>query len=99
MFPLNIFLLVAHSFHSLCIRNAGTQGYINFALLADPVNPDLVYAGGTSNKPGNSLGARTHCGRLFRGDRSKALGKMWSPLTHTGTASSSCPHADSVRAS
>jgi len=69
----------------------GGQGGIHFAIVADPVNPDLVYVGGDrqpreSSWP-NSIGAFEFSGRLFRGDASVAAtgetpSPQWSHLTH-----------------
>jgi len=60
---------------------------------------DGMYGGGDDTWP-NSIGARDYVGRLFRGDASVAPtggvpSPQWTPLTHSGTASSSAPHADS----
>ncbi|MDA8017156.1 MAG: RTX toxin [Thermoanaerobaculia bacterium] len=82
----------------------GGQASIHLSIVADPVDAGIVYIGGDrqpyfSEASGgqtffpNSLGAFDYSGRLFRGDASK--GTTWTPLTHTGTASSSSPHADS----
>jgi hypothetical protein len=43
----------------------------------------------------NSIGARDYTGRIFRGDASRPTGSQWIPLTHSNTANSSAPHADS----
>lgn len=87
----------------------GRQGYIHFALAADPTDPNLVYIagdrqpddGGTNFFP-NSIGANDYSGRLFRGDASRPVGSQWVHLTHStssgptggGTANNSAPHAD-----
>ncbi len=75
---------------------AGGQGTIHFAMLADPVNPSLVYVGG-DRQPGlnegtgagpffpNSIGANDFSGRLFRGDASQPLGSQWVHLTHSNS--------------
>jgi len=83
----------------------GGQGAIHFSILADPGNADIVYIGGDrqpffSEGGGagfwpNSIGANDFSGRLFRGDASQPGGSQWTPLTHSGTASNSSPHADS----
>ncbi len=81
----------------------GLQGDIHLSLAADPSDPDVVYIGGdrqplsyadTRGWP-NSLGARAYSGRLFRGDVALPPSRQWSPLTHSGTARRSSPHADS----
>lgn len=43
----------------------------------------------------NSLGACDYSGRLFRVDASLPQGQQATPLTHSGTASKTSPHADS----
>jgi len=83
----------------------GGQGGIHFSILADPGNRNVVYIGGDrqpyySEGGGsgfwpNSIGAYDYSGRMFRGDASQPGGSQWTPLTHSGTASSSSPHADS----
>ena len=88
----------------------GGQGSIHFALVADPVNPNLVYIAGDRQPMGlndqgsfpNGIGANDYSGRLFRGDASRATGSQWVHLTHSsslgaaggGTANNSAPHAD-----
>ncbi|MEM8930573.1 MAG: RTX toxin [Acidobacteriota bacterium] len=81
----------------------GNQGSIHMSIAADPTDTDIVYIGGdrqplsfndTFNFP-NSIGAVDFSGRLFRGDAGMASGSQWTPLTHSGTASNSSPHADS----
>lgn len=84
----------------------GGQGSIHMSIVADPTDPDIVYVGG-DRQPfftefggsgpffPNSIGANDFSGRLFRGDASLAPANQWTPLTHTGTASASSPHADS----
>lgn len=81
----------------------GRQGGTHLSLAIDPNNSELVYIGGdrqtrTFNDTGgfpNSIGALNFSGRLFRGDSSLPSGSQWTPLTHSGTASNSSPHADS----
>ena len=88
----------------------GGQGDIHLSIAAEPNNANVVYVGGDrqpcfteSNNcrvPGvplfpNSLGANDFTGRLYRVDASQAAGNQATPLTHTGTVSSSSPHADS----
>ena len=75
----------------------GFQGGLHLSIAADPSNPGLVYIGG-DRQPGpfpNSLGAQTYSGRLFRGDATATPGSQWTPLTNSGTATNSSPHADS----
>lgn len=81
----------------------GGQGGLHLSLAADPTDSDIVYIGGdrqpltfndTFGFP-NSIGAADFSGRLFRGDAGLAPGSQWTPLTHSGTASNSSPHADS----
>ncbi|HVF61638.1 MAG TPA: RTX toxin [Thermoanaerobaculia bacterium] len=85
----------------------GAQGSIHMSILADRTNHNLVYLGGDRQpftlEEGlpfppqfpNSIGANNFSGRLFRCDASLASGSQCTPLTHTGTASNSSPHADS----
>ena len=88
--------------------HVGGSGYIHLSIAADPNNQNLVYLGGdrqpskreeTGNQSGgyfpNSLGARGYTGRLFRVDASKPSGQQSTPITHSGTASNTAPHADS----
>jgi hypothetical protein len=91
------------------VENSGTQGIhpggqggLHFSMTADPANSNLVYIGGDRQPDGlpgaqfpNSIGANDYSGRLFRGDASLGTGSQWTPLTHSGTASNSAPHADS----
>ena len=82
----------------------GSQGRKHFSIVADSVDPDVVYVGGdrqprsdgdTGGWP-NSIGADDYTGRLFRGDASEAPGSQWTALTHDpSTSNSSAPHADS----
>ena len=86
----------------------GGQATLHMSITADPTDANIVYVGGDrqpfftegSGNPAlpffpNSIGANAFSGRLFRGDASLAPGSQWTPLTHTGTANSSAPHADS----
>ncbi len=79
----------------------GGQGGIHFSLAVDPTDSDIVYIGGDrqpltdDNEFPNAIGAVDFSGRLFRGDSSAPSGSQWTPLTHSGTASFSSPHADS----
>lgn len=85
---------------------SGAQGFIHFSILADPVNPYMVYVGGDRQPAGkdpetgdstwpNSIGANNYTGRLFRCDASQPSGSQFQPITHVNTASNSAPHADS----
>ncbi len=79
----------------------GGQGSIHFSLAVDPTDSNIVYVGGDrqpltdSGGFPNAIGAVDFSGRLFRGDITAPSGSQWAPLTHSGTASSSSPHADS----
>ncbi|MEX2497449.1 MAG: Ig-like domain-containing protein [Wenzhouxiangellaceae bacterium] len=81
----------------------GGQGGLHMSLVADPNDANVVYIGGDrqplsdqdSGSFPNSIGAQNFSGRLFRGDASQPAGSQWEPLTHSGTASNSSPHADS----
>lgn len=86
----------------------GGQASIHLSIAADRNNPGLVYVGGDRQpgfdegiQPGmvprfpNSLGARDYSGRLFRIDTTRPPGSQSTPLTHSGTASGTAPHADS----
>ena len=86
----------------------GGQASIHMSIAADPTDANIVYVGG-DRQPGfteasgnpnqpffpNSIGANSFSGRLFRGDASLPAGSQWTPLTHSGTANNSAPHADS----
>ncbi|MEM1206806.1 MAG: RTX toxin [Acidobacteriota bacterium] len=75
----------------------GGQGFLHTSIVADPVDPDIVYIGGDrqpgftegSGAPGapfpNSIGAENFSGRLFRGDASQAAGSQFVHLTHSNT--------------
>lgn len=70
-------------------------GFLHFALAGDPTDIDTCYVGGSTQLilgPDGILNAQTYSGRLFRGN---FAADTWTPLTHTGTASRSSPHADS----
>ncbi|MCH8911071.1 MAG: RTX toxin [Chloroflexi bacterium] len=88
----------------------GGQGRLHLSIAADPSDDNVVYIGGdrqpcfTENfgcrhpvipRWPNSVGATDFSGRLYRVDASLAAGSQATPMTHTGTASSSSPHADS----
>jgi hypothetical protein len=85
--------------------NPGHQSGIHFSLVADPNNPKVVYVGGdrqpaaneltpttscAGNSFPNSLGANNFTGRLFR-----VSDTTFAPLTDSGTANNTAPHADS----
>ncbi|HWB07900.1 MAG TPA: choice-of-anchor L domain-containing protein [Pirellulales bacterium] len=82
--------------------NPAGAGNLDFSIVADPSNVNLVYVGG-DQQPGpingvafpNSVGATNYTGRLFRGDASKPLGSQWTPITNNDTANGSAPPADS----
>jgi hypothetical protein len=82
--------------------NPAGAGNLDFSIVADPTNPNLVYVGG-DQQPGpingvafpNSVGATNYTGRLFRGDASKPQGSQWTPITNNDTANDSAPPADS----
>jgi RTX calcium-binding nonapeptide repeat (4 copies) len=65
----------------------GHQGVVNSSLLADPVDPDLVYVGGDRQR--NS----PFVGNLFVGDASN---NTWNAIV-LGGANNTAPHADSRR--
>ncbi len=86
----------------------GGQGNIHLSITADPSNSNIVYVGGDrqpspridTGNPAlpfwpNSIGANNFTGRLYRIDASQSAGSQATPLTHSGTASNSAPHADS----
>ena len=85
----------------------GGQGEVHFGLLADPGNVNRLYITGDRQPAANegmtvptfpnSIGANGFTGRLFRGDASQPSGSQWTPLTHSGTAGNSAPHADGRR--
>ena len=89
----------------------GGQGSIHFALAADPVDEDVVYAAGDRQDSPfpNYIGAEDFTMRMFRGDASVTPtaaipSPQWEHMTHSnaivgipggGTASNSAGHADS----
>lgn len=85
----------------------GGQGFLHFSIAADPNDANIVYVGGdrqpyhgegvsgSSSFWPNSIGANNFSGRLFRGNASLPPASRWTPLTHSGTANNSSPHADS----
>ena len=90
---------------------AGGQGIIHFSIVADPHQPNTVYAAGDRQDSPfpNFIGAIDFSGRLFRGDTTvsrtgQVPSPQWAHLTHRnnitpipggGTLRSSSPHADS----
>ncbi len=61
-------------------------GSIHFSIVADPVDPNTVYVGGSTQEGdftlGNSLGARDFTGKLFRGDtRQPSILNVVDPAT------------------
>jgi hypothetical protein len=84
----------------------GGQAHIHLSLAADRFDHGVVYIGG-DRQPGadealawarrwpNSVGAQDYSGRLFRVDAARPRGGQASHLTHSNTASSTAPHADS----
>lgn len=84
----------------------GQQGSLHLSIAADPANANIMYVGG-DRQPAvcegnpmlscfpNSIGAWDYSGRLFRVDASQPAGSQAVPLTHSNTAQSSAPHADS----
>ena len=79
----------------------GSQGEYHFSFVADPNNPNIVYAGGDTQPEGgngqlpNSIGADSWYGSLFRGDASQPTGQQWTAITNKFAANESAPHADS----
>jgi hypothetical protein len=86
----------------------GGQGDLHLSIAADPSNSNICYVGGDrqplANEPvgnnenplwPNSIGASEYCGRLFRVNALLAHGLQSAPITHSGTALNSAPHADS----
>lgn len=66
----------------------GGQGNIHFSVVADPVDPNTVYVGGDRQEGdmsfifGNSIGARSFTGKLFRGDtRQPSILNVLDPTT------------------
>ena len=90
-------------FHGL---HPGGQGFNHRSMVADPIDPNIVYMGGDRQPDGfnidgsgsqfpNSTGANTYSGRIFRGNASLSSDSQWSVLTHNKTANNTAPHADS----
>ncbi|HVK17007.1 MAG TPA: hypothetical protein VM533_08660 [Fimbriiglobus sp.] len=79
------------------------QAFLHFALVADPVNPNMVYLSGDAQEgpfPGSSGGRGG--ANILRGDRSLPRGfndiapsPQWIPITDNEAAGGGAPHADS----
>jgi hypothetical protein len=54
------------------LRAPGGQGFVHASIVADPLDPDLIYVGGDRQDSPfpNGIGADDYSGRLFRGDAS-----------------------------
>jgi hypothetical protein len=85
-------------------KKPGGQGTIHFSIVADVMNPHVVYVGGDRQPTGgnatdpswpNSIGAYNYDGRLFRCDSTRLPGTQCTPLTHMYASNNSAPHADS----
>src|SRR5206468_4156233 len=89
--------------------NPATQGLVHFSIVADPLQPNLVYVGGDGqpsqvNQP-NFSGTLTRIGgRLFRGDAflPSGLQLQWTPIVGRfadpdglGPLPGTAPHPDS----
>ena len=67
------------------------QGTVDFSIVADPTNANIVYIGGyeqLSIGAASAIGATDYTGVLFRGDASTAAGKQWvsfDRLEHEGS--------------
>ncbi|MEI8188111.1 MAG: autotransporter domain-containing protein [candidate division NC10 bacterium] len=80
------------------------QTSVHGAVLADPNNPNVVYAAGDTQKRKdvggkqvfpNSIGANQYSCPIFRGDYDPATGNTtWTHITNDNTKSGSAPHAD-----
>lgn len=75
------------------------QGHINMSIVADRIDPNVVYIGGDQQRirfpPSNSIGATGFTGRLFRVVLNSDGHSQATPITHSGTSNNSAPHADS----
>lgn len=78
----------------------GGQGDRHFSMVADTVNPQVVYVGG-DRQPGqkegvtiNAAGLAVYVGRIFRGDASMPAATAWTQIVGSARANSA-PHADS----
>lgn len=89
--------------------NPAGDGVLDFSLVADPQNANIVYVGGDFQMPGsnpfpapNAIGATAATGQIYRGTYA-ASGSTWSPLTDVGSSggtttpggTGSAPHAES----
>lgn len=66
--------------------HTGGQGVNNFAIVADPTNPNLVYVGGDRQSVSPFVGT------VFRGN---ATANSWTSLITTAGPNAGAPHADS----
>lgn len=82
----------------------GGQAANNLALVADPVNPNLVYLSGDRQESPfpTSSGASSFTANIMRGDRSQprfdnavAPAPQWDPITNNSALNNGAPHADS----
>ncbi len=78
----------------------GNQCGIHMSLVADPIDPNVVYIGGdtqpdngTPSQFPNAIGAEMYVGRLFRVDAGEASGSQATPLTHCALATEACGFA------
>lgn len=85
------------------VYSAG-QFNLHGALLVDPNDSTVVYISGDSQGPneligtgsGNSVGAGSYSGRIFRGRYDPMTGEtVWEAITDAYTGNGSGPHADS----
>ena len=82
----------------------GGQTRVHGAVLADPSNPNVVYAAGDTQWVKevngkavfpNSIGAKQYSIPIFRGEYDPQTGKTtWTYITNNNTKSGSSPHAD-----
>jgi hypothetical protein len=72
------------------------QTGINFAMAADPTDPNVVYVSGDQEVDPfpKANGTTDPVDRSFRGDASRPLGREWTALDGNG-ASGTAPHEDS----
>jgi hypothetical protein len=80
----------------------GGHGNRHLSITDAPIDANIVYIGGDSQKTDQEFGAKEYSGRLFRGNASKFSGMPY--LTNSSakkyplggdTASNSAPHSDS----
>lgn len=62
--------------------NQGGQGFNNFAIVADPINPNVVYVGGDTTP------------QLFRGDSAAGGGGLWFSIAQDPAVAFTAPHVD-----